>query len=96
MERRGEKGNQEREKKEREEKERRKKMRKEKNFTTPGFEPATFNSTGTHHISIADFHFDDLIVAALAHVRSLCQLYSIPTMVCSNDTLGNTSFNCTI
>ena len=27
----------------------------------------------TYHISIADFHFDDLIVAALAHARSLRQ-----------------------
>ena len=81
----GEKKRKPGEKKEREKKERRKKIRKEKKCTTPGFEPATFISTGTTYrlkvgriaciiiISIADFHFDDLIVAALAHARSLCQ-----------------------
>ena len=34
--------------------------------------PTKYNCT--YHISIADFHFDDLIVAALAHARSLRQL----------------------
>ena len=61
-------------------------MRKGKKCTTPGFEPATLNSTGTayrlkveshvpYNIPIADFYFDDLIVAALVHARSLRQFY---------------------
>ena len=29
----------------------------------------------TYHISIANLNFDDLIVAVLAHARSLCQSY---------------------